>query len=165
MFISARTEVESFPFLIKELWKRFEPGHDLEHESGGNWRNSRAIHAAVLMASRSVHHPGVYAWNRSGFIKGAGIPVPSGPHNVGCVDVMHQFEGETLGVLVRLFYPTGAEPGTHQYANWLSHKRYIRGILDYIKVSAAGMLTTFSSKVFGKRGVGSVLSPVLMFPL
>ena len=85
-------------------------------------------------------------------MKGAGIPPPSGDHRVGCVDLMHQFEGDTLGLLVRLFYPTDAEPGgVYQYSNWLSHKRYIRGILDYIKVSAAGVLTTFTSKVFGEE--------------
>lgn len=103
------------------------------------------------MASRSVRHTaGVQVWNRSGLVKGAGIPPPSGPHGVGCMDLMHQFEGDTLGLLVKLFYPTAGEPGPYQYSSWLSHKRYIRGILDYIKVSAASIITAFTSKLFGE---------------
>ena len=83
------------------------------------------------------------AWNRSGIIKGAGIPSPTGPFNVGCVDVMHHFEGDTTGLLVKLFYPTGAVfGGQYPYSDWLSHKRYIRGMLDYAKTSAAGLMTT-----------------------
>ena len=109
------------------------------------------------MASRSIRHSAsVQMWNRSGLVRGAGIPPPSGSHRVGCMDLMRQFEGDTLGLLVRLFYPTDAEPGgAYQYSNWLSHKRYIKGILDYSKVPAAGLLTTITSKLFGEDFVES----------
>ena len=83
------------------------------------------------------------AWSRSGIIKGVGIPAPSGPHTVGCVDVMHLFEGDTDGLLVKLFYPTSAGPdGPYPYSEWLSHKRYVRGMLDYVKAPAVGLLST-----------------------
>ncbi|KAL5474021.1 hypothetical protein EMCRGX_G028593 [Ephydatia muelleri] len=102
----------------------------------------------LVRSVTQVFKAGVQVWNRSGLVKGAGIPPPSGPHGVGCMDLMHQFEGDTLGLLVKLFYPTAGEPGPYQYSSWLSHKRYIRGILDYIKVSAASIITAFTSKLF-----------------
>lgn len=82
------------------------------------------------------------AWNRSGVIKGVGIPAPSGPYTVGCVDVMHLFEGDTVGLLVKLFYPTIAEPeGPYPYSDWFSHKKYVRGLLEYAKAPAVGLLS------------------------
>lgn len=83
------------------------------------------------------------AWN-TGLVKGAGIPATTGPYTAGCVDVMHLFEGDTAGgLLVKLFYPTNAQPGgQYPYSDWLSHKRYMRGMLDYAKAPAAGLLST-----------------------
>eukprot|EP00731_Ephydatia_muelleri_P028418 Em0020g62a len=102
------------------------------------------------------------AWSRSGIIKGVGIPAPSGPHTVGCVDVMHLFEGDTDGLLVKLFYPTSAGPdGPYPYSEWLSHKRYVRGMLDYVKAPAVGLLSTLVDAFLTPRIPALYLAPLL----
>ena len=66
-----------------------------------------------------------------GLIKGRGLPAPSGQYRVGCVDLMHQLEGdENGGLLVRLYYPTEATPGAgYAYSPWIPNRAYIKGTL------------------------------------
>ena len=67
----------------------------------------------TLMARSAVNvmRSGVQeGWKSSGIVKGPGIPAPSGQYRVGCVDLMHQLEGDDRGLLVRLHYPTEATP-------------------------------------------------------
>ena len=79
-------------------------------------------------------------WKASGLLKGIGIPSPSGQHAVGCVDLMHHLDGDSQGgLLVRLFYPANASEGIHRYADWTPNKRYIKGYMDFKKVTAPGL--------------------------
>ena len=91
-------------------------------------------------------------WKRSGLLRGVGIPAPSGHYGqVGCVDLMHQFEGESDGLLVRLFYPTAVEyqQGRYEFANWRPHKQYMRGVLDFYRSRAAGLKSAFLRTITG----------------
>ena len=93
-------------------------------------------------------------WKASGFLKGLGIPPPSGQYRVGCVDLMHQLEGDDKGLLVRLHYPTQATPQAgYAYSLWYPHKNYIRGVLEVQKVKFPGL---FSAMVGGLTGKGSI---------
>jgi platelet-activating factor acetylhydrolase len=68
-------------------------------------------------------------WKRSGIIKVAGIPAPSGPYEVGTVELMSE------GTLVRLYYPTnrqGAE--NYQYSNCRFRDIYIKRSLEILGV-------------------------------
>ena len=77
------------------------------------------------MAARATADEG---WKHGGWLRGQGIPAPSGPHAVGCVDVMHLFEGETLGLLARLFYPTDRDSAArYPYADFCPHENYLKG--------------------------------------
>ena len=81
-------------------------------------------------------------WKRSGLLRGRGIPAPSGSFSVGCVDLMHKYEDETDGLLVRLFYPCESNGGgMYQYAPWSPHKRYNKGYLEYTKSKAPGLIS------------------------
>ena len=81
-------------------------------------------------------------WKTGGILKGPGIPAPTGQYRVGCVDLMHQLEGDDRGLLVRLYYPTEATPGAgYAYSNWYPHKNYIKGLLDYSNVKGAGFMS------------------------
>ena len=59
--------------------------------------------------------------------KSIGLPVPSGPHQVGCVDVMPLCKGDDSGLLFRLYYPTEATPDSagYRYAAWLPNELYL----------------------------------------
>ena len=82
-------------------------------------------------------------WKSSGLVKGRGIPSPSGEHRVGCVDLMHQLEGDDRGLLIRIHYPTQALPNSgYEYSLWYPHPKYIRGLLDYSKFSFSGVLSS-----------------------
>ena len=85
----------------------------------------------------------VEGWKRGGLMKVHGIPAPTGPMEVGCLDVMHRFADDDRGLLVRLFYPT--EPGlsgTHQYAQWTPNHRYIKGYLDFLQLKMTLVMST-----------------------
>ena len=75
-------------------------------------------------------------WKRSGWLKSVGIPAPRGRHEVGCVDLMHRLEGDSDGLLVRLFYPTDPGlAGQYPYAKAIPLPRYLMaGISDVFKV-------------------------------
>ena len=60
-----------------------------------------------------------------------GIPAPSGPHAVGCVDLMHKLPGEEDGLLVRLFYPS--EGGAaYKYTSCMPDKQYTKALFKCI---------------------------------
>lgn len=88
-------------------------------------------------------------WKPSGWLAGLGIPAPSGPRKVGCVDLMHKLEGEEDGLLLRLFYPAAAD-AVGQYAKWRPHKRYIKGHLDFIKIRASGLIAAITGLFSGE---------------
>lgn len=96
----------------------------------------------LLSKSMASAAPRPEPWKSSGVVRGPGIPMPSGPYAVGCVDLMHRFEDENDGLLVRLFYPTAAvregRRPRYEYANWIMNKRYVKGYLEYSKTSAVG---------------------------
>ena len=90
-------------------------------------------------------------WKTGGVVKGAGIPAPSGQYRVGCVDLMHQLEGDDRGLLVRLYYPTEATPEAgYTYSHWYPHKNYVRGLLQYIKVKPLRFMTWMIGGLTGK---------------
>lgn len=81
-------------------------------------------------------------WRRTGLLKSAGIPAPTGPMKVGCLDVMHRFPRQEDGLLVRLFYPT--EPGlegTYEYAKWFSHLKYVKSFARSLQMKESGELS------------------------
>ena len=81
---------------------------------------------------------GSEGWKVAGQKKGPGIPSPSGRYRVGCVDLMHQLEGdEKGGLLMRLHYPTEATPDEgggfwgYSYSSWYPHRRYVQGYMEF----------------------------------
>ena len=59
------------------------------------------------------------------------MPAPSGRYEVGCVDLMHRLEGDSDGLLVRLFYPTDPGlAGQYPYAKLNPHPRYLKAQLE-----------------------------------
>ena len=87
-------------------------------------------------------------WKSSGLVRGIGIPAPSGPRLVGCVDLMHRLEGREDSLLVRLFYPT-APDATGEYARWTPHRRYTKGYLDFFKTKASGLIAAIAGLFTG----------------
>ena len=76
---------------------------------------------SATMASKSVAD-----WRQSGMYKDTSIPVPTGKHEVGCVDLMHR------DLLVRMFYPTDPGlTGVHEYTQWLPNSMYAQGFIDF----------------------------------
>ena len=94
-------------------------------------------HCRSIMAVRAE------GWKSSGLVKGLGIPAPSGPRLVGCVDLMHRLEGREDSLLVRLFYPAAAD-ATGEYARWTPHKRYTKAYMDFVKMRAARLVATLT---------------------
>ena len=75
------------------------------------------------------------AWQKFGppNFKGLGVPAPTGSYEVGCVDLMHRLEGDSDGLLVRLFYPTDPGlAGQYQYAKLYSHPQYFKAAKETI---------------------------------
>ena len=71
------------------------------------------------------------AWQKFGPPRGLGVPAPTGRYEVGCVDVMHRLEGDSDGLLVRLFYPTDPGlAGQYQYAKLYSHPQYFKASME-----------------------------------
>ena len=89
------------------------------------------------MAVRSM------ARKASSLAKAVSLPPPSGQYTVGCVDLMHKLEGDSDGLLVRLFYPSlpqlREETGQYQYAKWMPHKRYTDTTLGFITTMVPGL--------------------------
>ena len=90
-------------------------------------------------------------WKESGLTRGPGIPAPSGQYRVGCVDLMHQMPGDEKGLLVRLYYPTGA---THQdgyiYPLWIPRRRYIKGTMIADGVKLPGLMSLITNSLMSK---------------
>ena len=72
-------------------------------------------------------------WKRGGDSRD--IPTPSGPHVVGCVDLMHKLPDDEDGLLVRLFYPSEGGAAGCEYARCVPDKRYADA---QMKITAAG---------------------------
>ena len=91
-------------------------------------------------------------WKISGLLRGVGIPAPTGQYVVGCVDLMHKLEGDSDGLLVRLFYPTIhlQEGAGYQYGEWTPHKRYLKGFLEYTKTMLPGLISSVVNLFMGK---------------
>ena len=97
-----------------------------------------------MASDESERRPSAHAaaaWKRSGLMKGPGIPAPSGPYEVGCVDVMLPCKQEDEAasnathpdtVFMRLFYPTNNSraPATEDYAKWFPHPKYVGAYAD-----------------------------------
>ena len=65
-------------------------------------------------------------WRQSGMYN-TSIPVPTGKHEVGCVDLMHR------DLLVRMFYPTDPGlTGVHEYTQWLPNSMYAYSFIDFL---------------------------------
>ena len=93
------------------------------------------------------------AWKTSGFLRGVGIPAPSGQFTVGCVDLMKQVKEGEEDVFVRLFYPTATPAGevsTDRYALWYPHKNYVRGYLHFTKSKAIGLQASLRSTLLSE---------------
>ena len=91
-------------------------------------------------------------WKTHGLLRGLGIPAPTGQYTVGCVDLMHKLEGDDDGLLVRLFYPTTPqihEGAGYQYGQWIPHKKYYRGFLDFYQIKLPGLLSALANLVLG----------------
>jgi len=93
-------------------------------------------------------------WRQSGIFKGIGIPVPSGQHQVGCVDVMPLRKGDDSGLLFRLYYPTEATPDSgYPYPPWLPDSCYAKGyILQRVGLPSlvAGAIGSLASVLCGE---------------
>ena len=88
----------------------------------------------------------VEGWKRGGVFRGPGIPAPSGRHAVGSVDLMHKFPEEEDGLLVRLYYPTDAGADScFEYIKWTSHRRYLKGYLEYSENKAPGFFSAVTN--------------------
>ena len=107
----------------------------------------RALYSDCTMAAAS-------GWRKTGMFKGIGLPVPSGKHRVGCVDVMPLCPGEESGLLFRLYYPTEATPDSgYHYPPWLPNKLYAKGYMLFKRYSSlvagalGSLVTTFCGKL------------------
>ena len=97
-------------------------------------------------------------WKRFGLLKGPGIPAPTGRYAVGCVDLMHELEGDSDGpLLVRLFYPIAIQgdleqviASGHQYAKWTPHKMYTWGTLSYHRNWFPGLMSNIAGLLMGE---------------
>lgn len=108
-----------------------------------------------MASGESKQQPAAYAsasWKRSGFMKGLGIPTPSGSYEVGCVDVMlacvqegatSPAEGDPDTILMRLFYPTDtSQASTDDYAKWFPHPKYVGAYSDSQGWKVSGVWST-----------------------
>lgn len=83
------------------------------------------------------------------------LPLPTGPHTVGCVDLMCDVADH--GTFFRLYYPTKStdiEKSYKQWPLWLPRKQYAHGYIYFLK----------KNKIFGKLANligGEVYVPVL----
>ena len=95
-------------------------------------------------------------------MKGPGLPALSGQYTVGCVDLMHKLQGDSDGLLVRLFYPTIPrlqEGAGYQYAKWIPDKRYLKSTFTWrSKSRIPGLLSFVTSLILGKFPTMHVLA-------
>ena len=90
-------------------------------------------------------------WMSFGRPKGLPMPAPSGRYEVGCVDLMHRLEGDSDGLLVRLFYPTDPGlAGQYPYAKLNPHPMYLKAEIDYMKMVQGLEPDTPLKEVVGK---------------
>ena len=73
------------------------------------------------------------------------IPSPTGPHKVGCVDIMPTFEdiaGTTDWPLLRLFYPTQHEQsyGETEYSKWYPTPEYAHTYINILRTTSRNRL-------------------------
>ena len=112
------------------------------------------LNIGELMATAS--ESSAARWKKSGMFKGIGIPVPSGQHQVGCVDVMPLCKGDDTdsGLLFRLYYPTEATPDSeYHYPPWLPDSCYAKGyILQSMRLPSlvAGAVGSLASVLCGE---------------
>ena len=72
---------------------------------------------------------------------------------------MHKLEGDSDGLLMRLFYPTLPTQELvgmgYQYAKWMPHKRYLKGHFSFRRSWFPGLMTFVTSLITGEclRGV------------
>ncbi|BFZ21362.1 hypothetical protein BsWGS_24401 [Bradybaena similaris] len=62
------------------------------------------------------------------------LPLPTGPHTVGCVDLMCDLSND--GTFFRLYYPTNKTDllkGYKQWPLWLPRKQYAHGYVHFLK--------------------------------
>ena len=99
-------------------------------------------------------------WKNFGLLKGIGIPAPTGKHVVGCVDLMHKLEGDSDGLLVRLFYPahpTVREGDEYPYARLTPNRMYTKGLLEFFTFKFPGALSFLLYYLTGIAGeVGTI---------
>lgn len=103
-------------------------------------------------------------WKRFGLVRGPGLPAPSGQYTVGCVDLMHQLEGdEQGGLLMRLFYPSSGSGAVSesrsesdsttgpelQYAKWFPHKKYLEGTLAWSRSWFPWLMSSLMNLFYG----------------
>ena len=109
------------------------------------------LYVAFSIWTRRRSGRAMETWHRGGWLKGTGIPAPTGSYEVGCVDLMHRLEGDSDGLLVRLFYPT--DPGLagrgYQYAKTTPDIRYLKGALDFLQFRFSGLLATLMNAFYG----------------
>lgn len=86
-------------------------------------------------------------------ISGRSIPAPTGQYTVGCVDLMQKLEGDSDGLLVRLFYPTipQIQEGAGQYAKWMPHVKYTKTTFDFINTMVPGLSSNAIDAFTGKQ--------------
>ena len=108
---------------------------------------------AYFVYSRRRSAKKLEPWQKYGWLKGGdGIPAPTGSYEVGCVDLMHKLEGDSDGLLVRLFYPTDPGlAGQYQYATTTPDHHYIKGFLDFLQYKWSGLITTLIRPFSGKQ--------------
>ncbi|XP_063079532.1 platelet-activating factor acetylhydrolase isoform X2 [Engraulis encrasicolus] len=71
---------------------------------------------------------------------GMRIPPGSGPHQVGCTDLM---VGHTIqGTFLRLYYPCNSAEGL-EGPDWIPSKEYFNGLADFMKINR-----TLSERIF-----------------
>ena len=98
-------------------------------------------------------------WKKNvGVFKGPGIPAPSGQYRVGCVDLMHQLEGDDKGgLLLRLYYPTDATEDSYPYSLWNPHKNYLKGYLEAAHMRFPGLMSNLIHVLMCKSPIATLL--------
>ncbi|XP_041096423.1 platelet-activating factor acetylhydrolase 2, cytoplasmic-like isoform X2 [Polyodon spathula] len=95
-----------------------------------------------------------------------GLPPGSGPHQVGCTDVMADHTRE--GSFFRLYYPCKPEEGVEEQPLWIPKSEYVVGLADYMSLNKRWCVPLLNL-VFGSFRVpvswNAPLIPGRRFPL